>query len=81
MQEVVGEGRQRNSARSGFDRVSTRIIAFLVLEWSEIIVTADEDLPMPTITDISSLSADRDDTRRLLFLPLLNGLINFIFLD
>jgi hypothetical protein len=57
--------------------VSTRIIAFLVLQWSEIIVTADEDLPM-TITDVSSLLADRDDTRRFLFLPFLNGLINLI---
>lgn len=83
MQGVGGEGCQRNFARSGFDRVSTlmfvitRIIAFLVLQWSEIIVTADEDLPMTT-TDVSSLPADRDDTRRFLFLPFLNGLINFI---
>ena len=80
MQEVAGEGCQRNSARSGFDRVSTlmivitRIIAFLVLQWSEIIVTVDEDLPMPTITDVSSLPADHDDTRCFLFLPFLNGL-------
>ena len=56
--------------------VITRIIiAFLVLQWSEIIVTADEDLPLPT-TDVSSLPANRDDTRRFLFLflPFLNGL-------
>ena len=83
MQRVGGEGCQRNFARSGFDRVSTlmfvitRIIAFLVLQWSEMIVTADEDLPMTT-TDVSSLLADRDDTRRFLFLPFLNGLINLI---
>ena len=61
------------------DRVSTlmfvitRIIAFLVLQWSEIIVTVDEDLRMST-TDVSSFLADHDDTRRFLLLPFLNGL-------
>jgi hypothetical protein len=60
--------------------VITRIIsAFLVLQWSEMIVTADEDLPMATITDVSSLPANRDDTRRFLFLSFFNGLIPLIF--
>ena len=80
MQDVVGEGCQRNSARSGFDRESTRIIPFLVLQWNEIIVSAEEDLLMPTITDVSSLPANRDDTRRFLFLPFLNGLSTSIIL-
>ena len=79
MQGVAGKGCQRNSARSGFDRVSTLmfgitwIIAFLVLQWSDIIVTVDEDLRMST-TDVSSLPIDHDDTRRFLLLPFLNGL-------
>jgi hypothetical protein len=55
--------------------VITRIIAFLVIHWSQIIVTANEDLPLPMpTTDISSLPADRDETRRFLFLPFLPGL-------
>jgi hypothetical protein len=74
MQEVAGEGYQRNSARSGFDRVSTLIFVI-----TKTIVTADEDLPMLTITDVSSLPADRDDTRRFLSLPFVNGLITLIF--
>ena len=62
----VGEGWQRNSARSEFDRVGT--FMFVI---TRNIVTANEDLS--TFTDFSSLPSDRDNTRRFLFPPFPNG--------